>query len=53
MDGINIQTDFSDIFKAILSGIYILWLPSFLNNLVAKGKIRYNIIQGQYYYMAK
>jgi len=53
MDGINIQTDFSDIFKAIVSGIYIFGFPSILNNLVAKGKIRMNIIQGLYYYMAK
>jgi hypothetical protein len=53
MDGINIQTDFRDLWKAIASGITILWFPSMLNNLVTSGKIRVNIIQGTYYYMAK
>jgi len=52
MDGIKIQTSFSDFFKALLSGITIVTFPSILNNLVAKRKIRYNLIQGQYYYMA-
>jgi hypothetical protein len=53
MDGINIQTDFRDLWKAIVSGIFILWFPSMLNNLVTQEKIRMNIIQGIYYYMAK
>ena len=53
MDGINIQTDFRDLWKAIASGIIVLGFPSFLNNLVVEGKIRVNVIQGIYYYMAK
>jgi hypothetical protein len=53
MDGINIQTDFRDFWKAIASGIIVLGFPSILNNLVTSGKIRVNIIQGIYYYMAK
>ena len=53
MDGINIQTDFRDFWKALASGIIILGFPSFLNNLVTERKIRVNLIQGTYYYMAK
>lgn len=53
MDGINIQTSFSDLWKAIISGIAIVGFQSILNNLVTSGKIRANIIQGTYYYMAK
>jgi hypothetical protein len=53
MDGINIQTSFSDLWKAIISGIAIVGFQSILNNLVTSGKIRVNIIQGAYYYMAK
>jgi len=53
MDSINIQTNFSDLWKAIASGIFIFGFPSILNNLVTSGKIRMNIIRGIYYYMAK
>ena len=53
MDGINIQTDFRDLWKAIASGIFILWFPSMLTNLSNSGKIRANVIRGIYYYMAK
>lgn len=53
MDGINIQTDFSDFFRGIVSGLFILGFPSFLRDLAVKGKIRMNIIDDQYYYMAK
>jgi hypothetical protein len=53
MDGINIQADFSDWLKAIASGIVVLTFPSILNNLVISGKIKMNMIQGSYYYMAK
>ena len=53
MDGIDIQTDFSDFFKAIVSGLIIFGLPSILRDLVVKGRIRKNIIDSQYYYMAK
>jgi hypothetical protein len=52
-DGINIQTDFRDLWRAIASGLFILAFPSLLNNLVTSGKIRINIIKGTYYYMAK
>ena len=53
MDGINIQTDFRDLWKSIASGIFIIWFPSMLNSLVTGKKIRSNVIQGTYYYMAK
>jgi hypothetical protein len=53
MDGINIQADFGDLWKAIISGIAIAGFQSILNNLASSGKIRVNIIQGTYYYMAK
>lgn len=53
MDGVNMQTDFSDILKAIASGLIILGFPSILRDLVAKGKIRMNFIGFQYYYMVK
>jgi len=57
MDGINIQTNFSDFWKAILSArahtIAIVGFHSILTNLVTSGKIRMNIIHGVYYYMAK
>jgi len=52
-DGINMQTDFRDFWKAIGSSIVIFGFPYLLNNLVNKGKIRMNIINGTYYYMAK
>ncbi len=53
MDGINIQTDFRDLWKAVVSGFAIVGFQSILNNLVTSGKIRVNILQGTYYYMAK
>lgn len=53
MDGINIQTDFSDILGAIASGLVILGFPSILYNLYTKGKIRVDFVDGLYYYMAK
>ena len=53
MDGINVKTSFSDFWKAIASGIAILGFPSLLNNLATSGKIRVNIVQGIYYYIAK
>lgn len=53
MDGVHFQTDFSNIVVGFLSGIAILGFPTILNNLVAKGKIRMNLIKGRYYYMAK
>jgi hypothetical protein len=57
MSGINIQTTFSDFWKAIISvrahAIAIIGLHSILTNLVISGKIRMNIIRGIYYYMAK
>jgi hypothetical protein len=53
MDGIHFQTDFSDFLKAILSGISIMGFPLILNNLVTKGKIRMDIINGNNYYAAK
>ena len=55
--GINIQTNFSDFWKAIISvrahAIAIIGFHSILTNLVISGKIRMNIIHGIYYYMAK
>jgi len=53
MDGINFQTDFRDLWKAVLSGIAVVGLQVTLNNLVTEKRIRVNIIQGTYYYMAK
>jgi len=53
MDGINFQTSFRDFWRTIISGIAIVTFQSFLNNLATSGKIRVNIIQGTYYYMAK
>lgn len=53
MEGINIQTSFSDLWKAIVSGLFIFGFADFLNNLVVQGKIRSNIINGMNYYMAK
>ena len=53
MDGINIQTSFSDFWKTIISGIAIVGFQSILSNLFTSGKIRMNIIDGIYYYMAK
>jgi hypothetical protein len=53
MEGINFQTDFSDVLRAMISGVALLLFPNVLNNLVASGKIRVNIVQGLYYYMAK
>jgi hypothetical protein len=53
MDGINIQTNFGDLWKAIASGIIIFGMPTILNNLVVKGKIKTNVIKGTQYYMAK
>jgi hypothetical protein len=53
MDGINLQTIFGDLWKAIESGIIIFGMPTILSNLVAKGKIKTNIVKGTLYYMAK
>ena len=53
MDGINLQTNFSDLWKAIVSGIAVVGFQSILNNLVVCGKIKVNVIKGIYYYMAK
>ena len=53
MDGINLQTNFGDLWKAIESGIIVFGMPTILSNLVAKGKIKTNIINGTLYYMAK
>lgn len=53
MDGINIQTSFRDFWKAVASGLSIFLFPDFLNNLARSGKIRVNIVQGTYYYIAK
>jgi len=53
MDGINIQTSFSDLWKAIVSGLFIFGFADFLNNLVMQGKIKSNIINGMNYYTAK
>lgn len=53
MDGINIQTDFSDLWKAILSGVFVFGFADFLNNLVANNEIKSNIINGMNYYTAK
>ena len=53
MDGINLQTNFGDLWTAIESGIIIFGMPTILNNLVAKGKIKTNIINGILYYMVK
>jgi len=52
MDGINIQTDFSDLWKAILSGIFVFGFADILNNMVAKEAIKSNIINGMNYYTA-
>jgi len=52
MEGIDIQTSFSDLWKAIVSGIAIVGFQSILNNLVTNRKIKVNIIRGTYYYMA-
>jgi hypothetical protein len=53
MDGINLQTNFNDLWKAIVSGIAVAGFQSILNNLVVCEKVRMNVIQGIYYYMAK
>lgn len=53
MDGINFQTDFRDLWKAVLSGIAMVGLQGTLNNFVTEKRIRVNIINGTYYYMAK
>lgn len=53
MDGINIQTDFSDLWKAILSGIFVFGFADILNNLVLKEEIKSNIVNGMNYYAAK
>ena len=53
MDGINLETNFGDLWKAIASGIIVFGMPTILSNLVAKGKIKTNIIKGTLYYMAK
>jgi hypothetical protein len=53
MDGIDLQTDYGDLWKAIESGIIIFGMPTILSNLVAKGKIKTNIIKGILYYMTK
>jgi hypothetical protein len=53
MDGINYQRDYSDLLTFTVAGNTIYLFPQVLNNLVATGKIRYNIIEGEHYYMAK
>jgi hypothetical protein len=53
MDGINIQTNFKDIWNAILSGAFLFGFSSILNDLANCGKIKMEIINGTYYYMAK
>lgn len=53
MDGINFQRNYSDLWKIIISGLALWGFPQILNGLVAKGKIKYNIIKGEYYYTAK
>lgn len=53
MEGTNIQTSFSDLWKAIVSGLFIFGFADFLNNLVIQGKIKSNIINGMNYYTAK
>ena len=52
MEGINIQASFSDLWKTIVSGLFIFGFADFLNNLVIQGKIKSNIINGTNYYMA-
>jgi hypothetical protein len=52
MDGINLETNFGDWWKAIESGIIIFGMPTILSNL-AKGKIKANIIKETLYYIAK
>jgi hypothetical protein len=53
MDGIDLQTDYGDLWKAIESGIIVFGMPAILSNLVSKGKIKTNIVKGTLYYMAK
>jgi hypothetical protein len=53
MDGIDLQTDYGDLWKAIESGIIVFGMPTTLSNLVSKGKIKTNIVKGTLYYMAK
>ncbi|HMK94747.1 MAG TPA: hypothetical protein VK536_05020 [Candidatus Limnocylindrales bacterium] len=53
IDGINMQTDFTDFWKAVSSGINLLGFPYVLYRLVNEGRIRTNFINGKYYYMVK
>jgi hypothetical protein len=53
MEGINLQTSFRDFWRAIASGIAIVGFQLTLNNLATSGKIKMNIINGIYYYIAK
>ena len=53
MDGINMQADFTDFWKAVSSGLNLLGFPYILHTLVNEGRIRTNFINGTYYYMAK
>jgi hypothetical protein len=53
IDGINMQADFTDFFKAVTSGLNLLGFPYILSSLVNEGRIRTNFINGTYYYIAK
>ena len=53
MNGINMQADFTDFWKAVASGLNLLGFPYILYHLVNEGRIRTNFINGTYYYMAK
>ena len=53
IDGINLKADFHDFWNAVFSVIGIWAFQSILNNLVTSRKIRVNIINGIYYYMAR
>jgi hypothetical protein len=53
MEGIKIQTNFRDFWNVVASVIGIAAFQLMLYNLVNSGKIRMNVINGAYYYMAK
>lgn len=53
MDGTNLKANYSDFWNFILSAMGIVGFQSLLSNLVNIGKIRVNLINGTYYYMAK
>ena len=52
MDGINIQRSFSDLWKAMISVGVIFSFQTILNDLITREKIKTNLINGTYYYMA-